>query len=97
VTIDEKHNLSQLIEKLQPVADVEVLENQCIVAIVGRNLMQDTTVGSRIFDALRGVKISMFSLGTSGLNLSIVVDPADADKAVKSVHAALFESVLSAR
>ncbi len=94
VTIDEKHNLPQLIEKLEPVADVEVIENQCIVAIVGRNLMRDSAVGARIFEALRGVRISMFSMGTSGLNLSIVVHPDDADRAVKAVHAALFEQGL---
>ncbi len=91
VTIDEKHNLQALVEKLKPVADVSVLENQCIVAVVGRNLMRDSGVGARIFDAMKGIPMSMFSLGTSGLNLSIVVDDIDADGAVKAIHAALFE------
>ncbi|MGZ7040406.1 MAG: ACT domain-containing protein [Thermoanaerobaculia bacterium] len=45
-----------------------------------------------MFDALQGVPISMFSLGTSGLNLSILVDEKDADRAVKSIHRALFET-----
>src|SRR5438552_7909037 len=92
VTIDEKHNLRQLTERLRPVADVEVRENQCIVAIVGRNLMRDSIVGARIFEAMRGIPMSMFSLGASGLNLSIVVDDSDADRAVRAVHAALFEA-----
>src|SRR5437763_7848183 len=35
VTIDEER--PGLIERLKPVADVEVRQNQCIVAIVGRN------------------------------------------------------------
>ncbi|MDQ6802102.1 MAG: lysine-sensitive aspartokinase 3 [Acidobacteriota bacterium] len=91
VTIDEKHNLQQLIERLKPVADVEVRENQCIVAIVGRNLMRDSMVGAKIFEAMRGIPTSMFSLGTSGLNLSIVADDADADRCVRAIHAALFE------
>ncbi|HYM59255.1 MAG TPA: lysine-sensitive aspartokinase 3 [Thermoanaerobaculia bacterium] len=92
VTIDEKHNLEKLVEKLQPVADVEVLDNQCIVAIVGRRLMQDSGAGARVFDALRGVPLAMFSLGTSGLNLSIVVDSRDADRAVRAIHHVLFET-----
>jgi aspartate kinase len=95
VTIDEKDRLPQLIERLAPVADVEVRENQCIVAIVGRNLMRDSIVGSRVFEAMRGIPMSMFSLGTSGLNLSIVVDEADADRSVRAIHSALFEQVLS--
>jgi aspartate kinase len=92
VTIDEKHNLKQLTERLAPVADVSVLENQSIVAIVGRNVMRDSAAGARVFEALRGVPMSMFSLGTSGLNLSIVVANEDADRAVRAVHAALFET-----
>src|SRR5712691_33158 len=96
VTIDEKEHLPQLIERLAPVADVEVRENQCIVAIVGRNLMRDSIVGSRVFEAMRGIPMSMFSLGTSGLNLSIVVDEADADRSVRAIHAVLFEAVVEA-
>jgi len=96
VTIDEKHNLQQLIERLKPVADVEVRENQCIVAIVGRNLMRDSMVGAKIFEAMRGIPTSMFSLGTSGLNLSIVADDADADRCVRAIHAALFEAPVGA-
>ncbi|HSP13735.1 MAG TPA: lysine-sensitive aspartokinase 3 [Thermoanaerobaculia bacterium] len=96
VTIDEKHNLPALVEKLKPVAEVAVLDNQCIVAVVGRNLMKDATVGARIFEAMNGIPMSMFSLGTSGLNLSIVADDSDADRAVKSIHRALFEEEVGA-
>ena len=91
VTIDDKHNLPQLIERLRPVAEVSVLENQSIVAIVGRRLMGDSLTAARVFESLHGIPVSMFSLGTSGLNLSIVVDNGDADRAVRLVHAALFE------
>ncbi|MEO6487985.1 MAG: lysine-sensitive aspartokinase 3 [Thermoanaerobaculia bacterium] len=92
VTIDDRHNLSQLVEKLEPVADVNVLDNQCIVAVVGRNLMKDSAVGGRIFESLQGVPMAMFSLGMSGLNLSIVLDDKDADRAVKAIHRVLFET-----
>jgi aspartate kinase len=97
VTIDEKHNLSRLIERLAPVAETEVLDNRCIVAVVGRNLMRDSVVGARVFEAMRGVPMSMFSLGTSGLNLSIVVNETDADRAVRAIHAALFEAPVGVR
>lgn len=92
VTIDEKHDLDTLIARLRPIADATVIENQSIVAIVGRNLMRDSLTAARVFESLRGIPVSMFSLGTSGLNLSIVVDNSDADRAVRAVHAALFEA-----
>jgi hypothetical protein len=44
------------------------------------------------FDALAGVPLTMFSLGRSGLNLSIVVEDRDADRAIRSIHQALFEA-----
>jgi aspartate kinase len=90
VTVDNMD--PRLPEKLKDVADVEVLDRQCIVAIVGRQLMEDAQVGARVFSAMQGIPMSMFSLGTSGLNLSIVVDEKDADRAVKSIHHALFEA-----
>ena len=90
VTIDEEN--PKLVDKLKPIAEVQVIKNQCIVAIVGRDLMRDSAVGARIFEAMRGIPMSMFSLGTSGLNLSIVVDEKDADRSVRAIHAALFEA-----
>jgi aspartate kinase len=93
VTVDDTHNIDALRARLQENGiDVSVRENQCIIAIVGRNLMLDSMVGARVFEALRGTPMSMFSLGTSGLNLSIVCDEKDADAAVRAVHAVLFEA-----
>ena len=77
---------------------MNVIDKQCIVAVVGRNLMHDSEVAARIFESLKGVPIAMFSMGTSGLNLSIVMDEQHADRAVKAIHRALFEeSVLGPR
>jgi aspartate kinase len=96
VTIDEKHNLDKLVEALKPIAEVQIIDGQCIVAIVGRDLMKDAEVGARVFHSLRGVPLSMFSLGTSGLNLSIVIDDEHADAAVRAAHRALFETPVEA-
>jgi len=96
VTIDDPRNLPELVRRLAPVADVQTLADRAIVAIVGRNLMRDSAVGASVFEAMRGIPMSMFSLGMSGLNLSIVVDETDADRAVRTVHAALFEAPVGA-
>jgi aspartate kinase len=71
---------------------VELIDNQCIVAIVGQRLMSDARVGARALEALQGMPVKMISLGRSGLNLSIVVDDAHADEAVKAIHRTLFEA-----
>lgn len=93
VTVDDKHDVDKLVTELRKIAEeVEPIDNQCIVAIVGQNLMTDSRVGARILDALRGMPVKMLSLGRSGLNLSIVVDDADADRAIRSIHHAVFEA-----
>src|SRR5438105_1901420 len=95
VTIDERHDLPELQEKLSKIAEVEMIDNQCIVAVVGENLLADARTGARVLEALHGIGVKMVSLGRSGLNLSIVVDDRDADRAVQSIHNALFEAPVS--
>jgi len=91
VTIDDRHNIDALERRLREFADVEIIDEQAIVAIVGRRLLADSLVASRIFEALRGIPTKMISLGRSGLNLSIVIDDRDSERAIQRIHAALFE------
>lgn len=94
VTVDERHNIDELRKRLEEFAEVEVIDEQAIVAIVGRNLLADSLVASRVFEALRGIPTKMISLGRSGLNLSIVIDERDSDRAIQRIHAALFEQAV---
>lgn len=97
VTVDEKHDMEELVKRLETIADeVELIDNQCIIAVVGKDLMTDARVGARVLEALEGMPVKMISLGRSGLNLSVVVDDAQADRAVKAVHRTLFESPVTA-
>jgi len=91
VTVDDTHDLDRLEARLSEFAEVAVEKEQCIIAVVGTNLLADSLIGARVFEALRGMRVKMVSLGRSGLNLSIVVDDAEADRAVESIHHALFE------
>ncbi len=92
VTVDERHDVDELTRRLSELAEVELSDGQSIIAVVGRNLMSDSRTGARILDALHGIPVKMISLGRSGLNLSTVVDDANADAAVKAIHRALFET-----
>ena len=44
---------------------------------------------------MHGVPIQMLSLGRSGLNLSIVIDDTDSDRAIQRIHQALFEQAVA--
>ena len=94
VTVDDKHDVEELTRRLRELAEnVELIDGQSIIAVVGHELMKDASVGARVLDALSGVPVKMISLGRSGLNLSIVVDDASSDRAVQAIHERLFEHV----
>jgi aspartate kinase len=95
VTVDEQHDLHELKRRLTGVADVEVINGQCIIAIVGRNLLAEARVGAQVFEAMHNIPMQMLSLGRSGLNLSIVIDDARSDDAIQRIHAALFEQAVA--
>ena len=95
VTVDDKHDTDELKTRLKTIADeVELIDNQCILAIVGQHVMSDASVGARVLEALQSMPVKMISLGRSGLNLSIVVDDTRADEAVKAIHHTLFEAAV---
>lgn len=95
VTVDDKHDTDELTARLKTIADeVELIDNQSILAIVGQHVMSDASVGARVLEALQSMPVKMISLGRSGLNLSIVVDDTRADEAVKAIHHTLFEAAV---
>lgn len=90
LTVDRTDRLDELVAQLAPFAEVQVERNRAIVAIVGRRIGRDAVVAEKAFRALRGVPLSMVSLGSSDLNLSIVLDENDVERAVRGVHEAFF-------
>jgi aspartate kinase len=96
VTVDEKHDIDELRKQLAEMAEVTLEDGQCIIAVVGQNVMSDARVGAQVLEAIGPMPVKMISLGRSGLNLSIVVDDTNADAAVKAVHRALFEVAVPA-
>jgi aspartate kinase len=91
LTIDDAGNVDALGEALGPIAHTTVDRQMAIIALVGRQVMKDLKVGARIFEALEGTEIAMMTMGSSDLNVSIVLPETHADRAVRSLHQALFE------
>jgi aspartate kinase len=58
---------------------------------VGRGFNRRAGLAGRIFEAVRDVNIAMISFGASDVNVSFVVEDADAERTVKSLHRHFFE------
>ena len=75
-----------VLEGAQIVCDTEIAK----VSIVGAGMESHPGTASKMFEALyeRGINIKMIS--TSEIKISVIIDAADADRAVSAVHSAFI-------
>lgn len=67
---------------------VEVHPNMALVATVGRGMAKSTGIASKIFSALSSEKVNirMIDQGSSEINVTVGVESADFEKAVRSIY-----------
>ncbi len=61
-----------------------------ILCLVGQELWKDNRLVARVFEAIPDLPVRMISLGSSEINLSMVLKAHDLDAAVAAVHRAFF-------
>jgi aspartate kinase len=91
LTVDDASRLRAIQGELAALGDVQVIESMAIVSVVGQGFMHQPGLAGRIFQALRDVNLVMISFGASDVNISFVVAEGEAETAVRTLHAALFE------
>lgn len=91
MTIDNQSRLDAIISDLNSIGRVSVEKDKSIVCLVGQDLWQNSAVISKIFNTLDGMPIRMISLGSSRINLTIVVPEAHCDKALQAIHSEFFK------
>jgi aspartate kinase len=92
LTVDNPASVPAVRDDLAALGEVQVLQPMAIVSIVGRGFVRRAGLAARIFQALRDVNVVMISFGASDVNLSLVVAEADAERAVRLLHAEFFEA-----
>jgi len=92
VTIDDASRLEALVVDLRALCDVTMERNRGIVSIVGNGLSDGGTAMATALSAIGDLRVHMLSLSSSGINLTIVVDGAQVNPAMKRLHAAFFAS-----
>ncbi|MFN3306177.1 MAG: lysine-sensitive aspartokinase 3 [Candidatus Kapaibacteriota bacterium] len=90
LTIDDRKNLAKIIKSLKEFSQVEVLEQNAVVCIIGEGLKYSSTTPFKIFKALEGIKVLMVSMGASDINLSIVVKEKNLEKVIALLHKEFF-------
>ena len=90
VTVDSVEHLPAIKAELAQLGEVRILRDMAIVALVGRGFFHYAGLARRIFDALADVNVVMISFAASDVNISVVVEEPDAERAVHALHREFF-------
>lgn len=93
LTIDNTNNLPHLLNELQEFSSVTVTSNQAIISAVGDGIKETAGLASRYFGILNDINIQMVSIGASEVNISVVVNSADMEKALNLLHNEFFTNI----
>ena len=91
-TVSSKVDLVQLTKDLSQVAEVSVRSGKAIVTIIC-DVSDSSAIIAAGFKALseENINVQMISQGASKVNISVIVDAAESDKTVQTLHKAYFE------
>lgn len=95
LTLDQRHQddetMTGLLEDLGQIAAVDIRKGQSIVSLIA-NVARSSEVLRTVFDVLsqEGIQVHMLSQGASKVNINLVVDDADAERAISVLHDQFF-------
>jgi aspartate kinase len=92
LTVESRLLVPGLVNDLGKLAEVSVEDAKAIICLVGRNVRGKPGIAAGIFSAVAagGINVRMISQGASEINVSFVIDEADADLAVQLLHTEFF-------
>jgi aspartate kinase len=93
MTLDNTERLEAIKRDLSGIGEVNVERGKAIVCVVGDNLKFTPGLAARLFRAIEGTNVNMISQGASEINLTFVIDEAQVDSAVQSLHQEFFSEV----
>ena len=70
--------------------EIRVEKNFAKVSVVGAGMQSNPGVASRMFEALFEANVNIHMISTSEIKISVIIDEADADKAVVAIHDAFI-------
>jgi aspartate kinase len=91
VSLDKSAPLEALTQDLEKLGQVSIARERAVIAVVGDLLRKTPEVLRKTFIAIDGIPVDLISMGANAINLSLIVQEVQADRAVQNLHAAFFE------
>jgi aspartate kinase len=92
LTVDSSASLPEIAADLEKLADVKYEGQKALVCMVGEDIRGQSGIAAQVFAAVRHINLRMISQGASEINMSFMIEEADAEEAVRSLHAAFFQN-----
>jgi len=92
VTIDDASHLEGIVAGLSAFADVSVVKELALVAVVGEGYGTDPGAFTRVVRALEGIPLRLVSQADARRNVTLVIDEDDLPRAMGQLHAEFFRS-----
>ncbi|KAL8158508.1 hypothetical protein V2J09_000045, partial [Rumex salicifolius] len=92
-TSELPQELDRVVSELENIAVINLLQKRSIISLIG-NVQYSSLILEKVFRVLRSnnVNVQMISQGASKVNISLIVNDEEAEKCVKALHYAFFES-----
>lgn len=90
VTIDSDVYIKEIIKELEPFGTVETEDKQTIISIVGNDINNNGQALQGLFEAVKGIPITMVSYGGSLHNISLLIPDTYKVQALKAINSGLF-------
>ncbi|MDP3988008.1 MAG: aspartate kinase [Candidatus Levybacteria bacterium] len=88
VTLDNDENLPNAQKEIAFFAGVSVMKNYSTISLIGESIANSPTIIKDIFNILSkdNIQIKMISLGATDINIGLVIDSQNLDRAVNVLH-----------
>ena len=90
LTIDNPVHLDLILRELDPFGEVEVVEDQTIIAIVGNQLVSTEGILAKLFSSLQNIPVGMVSFGGTPHNVSVLVPSSYKTETLQKLNSGLF-------
>jgi aspartate kinase len=91
VTVDQERLPPRLEEKLRSFGRLTVERGKGILCLVGRDLWRDSAFLTRVFTSIgEDIPVRLISLGSSDINLSLVIPAERSEEAMRRLHREFF-------
>ena len=71
--------------------DIQVSTDVAKVSIVGSGMVNNAGVAAMMFEALYQSRINIHMISTSEIKISVLIDKADSEKALRAIHDKFFD------